>query len=47
MGQIIGDAEDVLNAGWRFAGGNRRVCDQAAVGAGSDVCVSQDTVGGL
>ncbi len=41
------DAEDALTAVWPVAGGNRRVWNEAAATAGSDVRESQETVGGL
>lgn len=47
MGRMIGDTEDVLTTAWHFAGENRRVWNKAAAAAGTDVCVSQETVGRL
>lgn len=44
---MIGDTEDALTTVWHFARENHRVWNKAAAAAGSDVCVSQEAVGGL
>lgn len=44
---MVGDVEDALTAVWPVAWGNHRVWNKTAAAAGSDVCESQETVGGL
>lgn len=44
---MVEDTEDALTAVWPVAGGNRGVWNEAAAAAGSDMYVSQETVGGL
>jgi len=45
---VVGVTKDAPSAVWPVAGGNRRVWNEAAAAAaGSDVCESQETAGGL
>lgn len=47
MDWLVRDAEDALTAVWPVAGENHRAWNEAAVAAGSDLCESQETVGGM
>lgn len=47
MGRMVGDTQDAPTAVWPDAGGNCRVWNEADAAEGTDVCVSQETVGGL